>query len=507
MKRILFLILALIPLQCISMETVKPQKAKIDQGTVNKKFVKALIEQNEDKVTKFLNKGADPNLSIPFASGEEATPLGITIIQNNVPNAKNLIRHGANINTLVLYENLVKITPLELVVFLKGDSNLLRMLIEAGANLETRNLEGHTPLIRAAYNNDSTNVKELLRGGADVNAESQRSKKTSLVYAYEKLDLDLIELLLAFGADYKKLDKEKQLDLEIALNKINPSDDVIDFLLEASQNNSNVRIRQENFFFPALYYLILRFYSYFENTDQLIAFYENLKSHSQDILQTKAEAIYHLITIQIQKKFNIDAIYTDGYTALYRAFEFADVVLMQALWQAGCTEIRKGGSFKLLSIGNTRIDIRPSLDRNLRYVLDKLKNKNELSPKEYELYLFMVNFLLEQNKELVDCNLYQGNEAFAMTPMDFTKKYQLYEVESILQKYMTLKILARKKVISLLLQMDIHEQERQVTVLISDLLPSLKEEIENQLWLISQNYPLTPEENPEYTKLTTLLSW
>lgn len=58
----------------------------------------------------------------------------------------------------------------------------MRLLLEKGADFETRGKDGRTPLSYAAEKGHEAVVKLLLEQGADVNAEDDRSR-TSLSHA------------------------------------------------------------------------------------------------------------------------------------------------------------------------------------------------------------------------------------------------------------------------------------------------------------------------------------
>ena len=81
-----------------------------------------------------------------------------------------------------------------------GDSAAVRDLLKGGADLNARNDIGDTPLMAAALNADAAVLELLLKAGADINAANQAGA-TALMRAatFE----DKARLLVVSGADVK----------------------------------------------------------------------------------------------------------------------------------------------------------------------------------------------------------------------------------------------------------------------------------------------------------------
>ena len=69
--------------------------------------------------------------------------------------------------------------PLHRAVF-NGDTEALRMLLEAGADVSAQDRKGDTPLHRAANDGEVAAIRILLEAGADVNAQNHELSATSL---------------------------------------------------------------------------------------------------------------------------------------------------------------------------------------------------------------------------------------------------------------------------------------------------------------------------------------
>jgi len=104
-----------------------------------------------------------------------------------------LLENGANINDKE-YRDLIDQTPLIIAAF-NGCTDIVRMLIDAGADIHHRNDQGENALISAAQEGHIDVVKVLIDAGADVNqpnADGETALSLAIVLKQKKV---LIELL------------------------------------------------------------------------------------------------------------------------------------------------------------------------------------------------------------------------------------------------------------------------------------------------------------------------
>ena len=197
----------------------------------NVKLIEACMAGNLEAVHKLLAQGAKPN-SLPkskpyfgahspltaavqggnlsvvqrlVAAGADIqretdssmTPLFVAVREHNLEIVQYLLSLGANPN---VYDHLGNDTPLHSAVFYP---DILRSLINAGANFEVQvNYDLSTPLLFAAEHYQYESVKILLDAGANIN-HVDRMGHTALSRAVRLMPRsnETVKLLLSRGAD------------------------------------------------------------------------------------------------------------------------------------------------------------------------------------------------------------------------------------------------------------------------------------------------------------------
>ena len=91
-------------------------------------------------------------------------------------------------------------TPLHLAA-LYGQPKVMRLLVEAGADVDAYDSRGNTPLLLAAEQRRTDVVMELIRLGADVNKKKRPRFCTPLHAAVLRMDMGSVVALLTAGAD------------------------------------------------------------------------------------------------------------------------------------------------------------------------------------------------------------------------------------------------------------------------------------------------------------------
>jgi ankyrin repeat protein len=128
---------------------------------------------------------ADGTTALHWAVDREATEL-----------VQLLIRAGANVTATNRYG----VTPLWLAS-LNGNAATIRILLEAGADAAAASAEGETALMVAARTGEVDAVNALLARGADPNAKEHWRGQTALMWAAAEGHASVIAALVARGAN------------------------------------------------------------------------------------------------------------------------------------------------------------------------------------------------------------------------------------------------------------------------------------------------------------------
>ena len=130
-------------------------------------------------------------------------PLETAVRSGNLPAIKAMIEEGSqDVNAQSEYHCWCSDwwTPLHLAA-LYGQPKVMRLLVEAGANVDAYDSEGNTPLLLAAEQRRTDVVMELIRLGADVNKKKRPRFCTPLHAAVLHMDMGSVVALLTAGAD------------------------------------------------------------------------------------------------------------------------------------------------------------------------------------------------------------------------------------------------------------------------------------------------------------------
>ncbi len=132
-----------------------------------RRFRRAIRGRQYDTVRLMLMDGANPNADVGGVSH-----LIASIGQNDQLCVRHLLHHGADPNSILDYES--RVTPL-LHACRVADATIIRMLIDARADVNSQSTEGVSPLMNVAQRepplDEQIMISQLLiERGADVNA-------------------------------------------------------------------------------------------------------------------------------------------------------------------------------------------------------------------------------------------------------------------------------------------------------------------------------------------------
>ncbi|MDO5470227.1 MAG: ribosomal protein L7/L12 [Akkermansia sp.] len=156
----------------------------------------AIAQDNIPLVQDLLKQGADLNAAYLCDDSIE-TPLTHALLRHNAKLVKLLLEAGADIEQRPTNDS---IPPLHYVVSLNDDQELVRLLIKSGANINACDDGGDTPLHVATDCAADINMRLLLQAGANIEAQNAQGQ-TPLHFATEQEDETVISLLINHGAN------------------------------------------------------------------------------------------------------------------------------------------------------------------------------------------------------------------------------------------------------------------------------------------------------------------
>ncbi len=119
------------------------------------------------------------------------TPLGFAVFFGQAETVNALLDAGVEVNAAS--RESMKVTPLASAAASK-QTEIARMLIARGANVNARAASGHIPLHEASANGNVELVRLLIENGADINAKTDDGR-TPLDFATEYNRPEVIEIL------------------------------------------------------------------------------------------------------------------------------------------------------------------------------------------------------------------------------------------------------------------------------------------------------------------------
>lgn len=177
-----------------SMEECRKLCEKDNPDSASEALLLYLNQGNDDPaaVKKFIEEGADVNYS---DEKYRITPLHNAAHFGHGEVTKVLLENGANVDA----KNVEGNTPLFAAVH-QQNAEVTVILIRKGADVNAKNEYGYAPIRAASRNGNAEILKILIEGGADVNVKDNQGS-TPLHVAVDEGDAETIKILIDNGAD------------------------------------------------------------------------------------------------------------------------------------------------------------------------------------------------------------------------------------------------------------------------------------------------------------------
>jgi ankyrin repeat protein len=153
-------------------------------------LMNAALYSSVDVMQLLLEKGSDPNARNKF--GETALMWAV----HDIAKVKLLIQHGADVNAKAKSGN----TPLLIASIGQGKYDIIKVLLDNGADPLVANGKKENALIRAALFGDTPTISLFLSKGIDINAKDNEGL-TALINSIFNVNRSVTIQLLERGAD------------------------------------------------------------------------------------------------------------------------------------------------------------------------------------------------------------------------------------------------------------------------------------------------------------------
>lgn len=162
-------------------------------------LIAAASRNSEESVRLLLDAGADPELH----DWNGSTALIWAAVSSNEACARSLLEKGANPNTRSAAKR--GETPL-IAAATRGNAQIIKMLLKAGARLEDTDSNGRTPLMAAVDGGSEETVRALLVAGANPSEKDRTGIGPLCLAAENRHGAGIIAALLEHGADIEGTD-------------------------------------------------------------------------------------------------------------------------------------------------------------------------------------------------------------------------------------------------------------------------------------------------------------
>ena len=234
-----------------------------------KRLLNAIEAGDHELLEKYLKEGTDPEL-IDLANFEpdeddphydsewkSCSPLHMACWETDIESVRILLKYGADPNNVWGYRGGWHSSPLYKALGHYGrdhstQTEIARLLLEAGAKFDQEWDRSHSPMINAAWAQNPEAIRLLAEYGADPDFQTY-SGETALMKACTKPDIATITALIECGADPNVQDNDgKTALMMLVYHSIDP--DVAECIRYMLANGADPTIK-DNDGYDVLYFI------------------------------------------------------------------------------------------------------------------------------------------------------------------------------------------------------------------------------------------------------------
>ncbi len=153
------------------------------------------------------------SLFIQSCSRNDRPEIIVATIEKDIPRIKKLISEGVDVND----RGGKNWQPA--IHYTKDNYEILKLLIDAGADVNSEKSATGTVLTSGALNADKKVIKLLLKAGADINNQNNMCGCTPLMNASSNGRLEIVKILIEHKADATLKDKNGKTAYQLASDK------------------------------------------------------------------------------------------------------------------------------------------------------------------------------------------------------------------------------------------------------------------------------------------------
>ena len=208
------------------------------QSNINGLLLNSMLCGSASQVQYLIDKGADVN--IEMMPSLRRSIIFTPVSTNRLDILKVIVESGANVN----HADKDGMTPL-IIASQQGYEMIVDYLIAKGAKVNTEDYSGSTSLMLASQHGRGNVVKKLIDSGANINQQAKSNGRSALYCSCGNNQLDVVRILVENGADLEIQNNQNHSPLCIAA--ITGHREITKYLLD---KGANVHV------FPMLLYCV-----------------------------------------------------------------------------------------------------------------------------------------------------------------------------------------------------------------------------------------------------------